>query len=85
MFDILDLIVMIEIYVNSDEQIILNQYLEKLFQSNLLLEQVYAIYKIAISINNKFYLNSNKSSLNKLEKIRLIFDLILKGYKECTI
>ena len=77
-FDILALIVMIEVYLNEKEKILINDYLNELFNKNKHIKKIYKIYKIAISINKKFYLNSNKKSLNKLNKVLLILK-ILKG------
>ncbi len=80
-FDILALIVMIEVYVNNEEQLILDKYLNKLFKRNRVLKEIYEIYKKAISLNEKFYLNSEKINLNSFEKIKLIFIFIIKGVK----
>lgn len=77
-FDILALIVMIEVYINNKEQIILDKFLEKLFDKNQLLKDIYKIYKIAISINKKFYIDSDKNYLSILSKIKLIFDLLMR-------
>lgn len=75
-FDILALIVMIEVYINDDEKKNLYEYLENLFKKNNNLKDIYYIYKIAISINKKFYVDSNRNYLTKFEKIKLIINLI---------
>jgi len=73
-FDILFLIVLIEVYVKSDseEGKIIKRYLNSIFEQNNDLEKIYNIYKTAISINKKFYVDSCSKPLNILQKIVLI-------------
>ena len=78
-FDILAFIVIMAVYVKKkDEQEILDKYLEKLFQKNKILKNIFYIYNIAISINKKFYIRSNNKYLNNVQKIILILKLILR-------
>jgi len=82
-FDVLFLLVLIDIYIeqSTEEYRILKNYLEALFLKDEVLKQVYEVYKIAVSINKKFFLESNKKSLSKSKKIILIMRL-LKGNKK---
>lgn len=77
-FDILFLIVLIEVYIykGSCEYKFLECYKSEFFKRNRILEEIYNLYTIAISVNKKFYIGSEKKSLNKLEKIQLGFSLI---------
>jgi len=75
-FDILFLIVIVRIYLNKDEIDILDDYLNELVNKNHYLMDIYNIFEIAISINKKFYLNSNKKYLNSFEKVQLIIKLL---------
>ena len=75
-FDILFLIVVIKVYLSKDEINILDNYLNELFDKNNYLIEIYNIFEMAISINKKFYLNSNKKYLNNFQKIKLIIKLL---------
>jgi len=75
-FDILFLLVIIKVYLSKDEIDILDNYLNELFDKNNYLIEIYNIFEMAISINKKFYLNSNKKYLNSFQKIKLIIKLL---------
>jgi thiamine kinase-like enzyme len=82
-FDILFLIVLIEVYVksNSEEDRIIKRYLNSMFEQNKDLEKIYDIYKTAISINKKFYVNSYNKPLSIFQKIVLIAKEVFNATK----
>jgi len=75
-FDILFLIVVIKVYLNKDETELVNNYLDELFDKNYCLVNIYNIFEMAISINKKFYVDSNRNFLNIFQKIKLIIKLL---------
>jgi thiamine kinase-like enzyme len=71
-FDILFLIVIVELYLDRNEQEIIDNYLDEIFDKNFNLREIYIIFQMAISINEKFHIESKTKSLNKLDKIKLL-------------
>ncbi|GEM_PF-2547540 len=82
-FDILYLLVMIEVYI-SDEQLssALQQYKQTLFNSNRHLEKIDNLYRLMITLNPQFFLHSKKHAIGNYKKLvlmlKLLFDLIRK-------
>ena len=76
-FDILYLIVIIEIFLENDEsKQKLRDYLHVITLNDKVTLQIYEVFKIASMINKKFQKNTTQERVSKIEKIILIFNII---------